>query len=337
MPYPHEPGPSVHPTRLTAEQDQQYAEMMARYLGLGVLAAVADDDVTEIYVNPQDGALRFDTRSRGRIEGRARIDAHRLEMFLNAVASRLGITLGAEHPWLEAELPAADFRGSRLLGFVPPVTAAPAFNIRKPPRTIHPLDAYVATGMASAAQRAALRNAVLSHANILIAGGTNSGKTTLANAVLKEVTDLFPQERVVVLEDTVELQCAAADHLALRSGPSVSLAQLVKSALRTSPNRIVVGEVRGAEALDLLDAWATGHPGGVATVHASSAAGALLRLDRLAQRANVPSQRPLIAEAIDVIVVIEGGSGGRRITDLAHIDGLDARGEYIIRRTDGTP
>ncbi len=328
-----EPRIDVRAAAAKQEHDERYAEMMARYLGLGVLAAVADDDVTEIYVNPQDGAVRYDTRSRGRVESQARIDPHRLEMFLNAVASSLGVTLGADHPWIEAELPAADFRGSRLQGFVSPITAAPSFNIRKPPRTIYSLDAYVMKGMLATDQRTALRHAVLAHRNILIAGGTNSGKTTLANAVLKEVTDLFPHERVVILEDTVELQCAAVDHLALRSGPAVSLAQLVKSALRTSPNRIVVGEVRGGEALDLLDAWATGHPGGVATVHASSAEGALLRLDRLAQRANVPSQRHLIAEAIHLIVVIEGGNNGRRVTDLARIEGLDARGDFVVHRS----
>ncbi|MDQ6633825.1 MAG: P-type conjugative transfer ATPase TrbB [Gemmatimonadota bacterium] len=314
------------------QHGQQYGAMMARYLGPVILQGFEDDDVTEIYVNPQDGYVRFDTRSRGRVSTGVAMDAHRREMFLNAVASSLSLTLSAENPRIEAELPAIEFRGSRLQGFVSPVTQAPGFNIRKPPTAIYCLDAYAASGMITAAQRSALRSAVLNHRNIVIAGGTNSGKTTLANAVLREVTDLFPKERVVILEDTVELQCAAVDHLALRSGPAVSLAQLVKSALRTSPNRIVVGEVRGGEALDLLDAWATGHPGGVATVHASSAEGALLRLDRLAQRANVPSQRELIAEAIHLIVVIEGGNGGRRVTDLARVDGLDARGQYVIRR-----
>jgi type IV secretion system protein VirB11 len=134
----------------------------------------------------------------------------------------------------------------------------------------------------------------------------------------------------VILEDTVELQCAAADHLALRSGPGISLDQLVKSALRTSPNRIVVGEVRGGEALHLLDAWATGHSGGVATLHASSAQGALLRLDRLAQRANVPPQRHLIADAVHLIVVIEGGNTGRRVTDLTWVRGLGSDGQFIL-------
>jgi P-type conjugative transfer ATPase TrbB len=257
-------------------------------------------------------------------------------MFLNAVAARLGLTLGAEHPGLEAELPAIGFRGSRLQGFVPPITPAPAFTIRKPPAVVYSLDDYVAAGVVSPPQRAAFRGAVEAHRNILIAGGTNTGKTTLANALLKEVTDLFPTERLVILEDTVELQCVAPDHLALRTSATVSLAQLVKSALRTSPTRIVVGEVRGSEALDLLDAWATGHPGGVATVHASSAEGALLRLDRLAQRANVPPQPHLVAEAIHLIAVLEGSHARRRVTDLVRVEGLDRAGHYVLDRSTPT-
>jgi type IV secretion system protein VirB11 len=307
--------------------------MMARYLGPLILGAFADDDVTEIYLNPQDGVVRFDTRSRGRLDSGARLDAHRVEMFLNAVAASLGLMLGADHPRLEAELPALGFRGSRLQGFVPPVTPAPAFNIRKPPAVVYSLDDYVAAGMVSVSQRGEFRRAVFEHRNVLIAGGTNSGKTTLANALLKEVTDLFPAERIVILEDTVELQCVATDYLALRTGPNVTLAQLVKSALRTSPTRIVVGEVRGSEALDLLDAWATGHPGGVATVHASSAEGALLRLDRLAQRANVPPQHHLVAEAIHLIAVVEGSNAGRRVTDLVRVAGLDRADRYVLDRS----
>jgi type IV secretion system protein VirB11 len=318
------------------ETGARYSEMMARYLGPVILRAFADDDVTEIYVNPQDGVLRFDTRSRGRIESGVSVAATRVEMFLNAVATSLGLRLGADRPRLEAELPAVGFRGSRLQGFVPPVTPAPAFAIRKPPAVVYSLDDYVAAGVLSRLQRVELRRAVREHQNILIAGGTNTGKTTLANALLKEVTDLFPTERIVILEDTVELQCLAPDHLALRTTPNVTLAQLVKSALRTSPNRIVVGEVRGSEALDLLDAWATGHPGGVATVHASSADGALLRLDRLAQRANVPPQRHLVAEAIHLIAVLEGSHARRRVTDLVRVQGLDRDGRFVLHRRAAT-
>jgi type IV secretion system protein TrbB len=310
-----------------------YADMMARYLGPHIVEAFANEDVTEIYVNPQDTRVNFDTRSRGRIQSEIHMDPHRREMFLNAVASSLGRTLGADNPRIEAELPIQEFRGSRLQGFVRPLTPGPAFNIRKPPTVIYSLDEYVEEQTITASQRTCLGRAVREHRNILIAGGTNSGKTTLANALLKEITDLFPNERIVILEDTVELQCAGIDHIALRSCPRVSLEQLLKSALRTSPNRIVVGEVRGAEALQLLDAWATGHPGGVATLHASSAAGALLRLDRLAQRANVPPQRDLIAETVHLIVVIEGGSTGRRITDLVTVTGLDDAGRFLLGRS----
>ncbi len=319
------------------ETGARCGEMMARYLGPVLLRAFADDDVTEIYVNPQDGVVRFDTRSRGRIASGVSVPAVRVEMFLNAVATSLGVTLGAGHPGLEAELPVVGFRGSRLQGFVPPVTAAPAFTIRKPPAVVYSLDDYVAAGVLSPDERAAFRRAVRDHRNILVAGGTNTGKTTLANALLKEITELFPAERLVILEDTVELQCLAPDHLALRTTPNVTLAQLVKSALRTSPTRIVVGEVRGSEALDLLDAWATGHPGGVATVHAASAEGALLRLDRLAQRANVPPQRHLVAEAVHLIAVLEGAHARRRLTELVQVEGLDRDGHFVLQRLTPTP
>jgi type IV secretion system protein TrbB len=319
----HDRGPA-------AERLDRLDEMLSRYLGPTVVRAMADQDVTEVYVNPQDGAIRFDTRSHGKVASGATIDAHRVEMFLNAVAARLGVTLTSDSPRLEAELPAATFAGSRLQGFVPPVTCGPAFNIRKPPSVVYSLDSYVSGGTLTPPQCAALRSSTAKRHNILIAGGTNTGKTTLANAVLREITEQFPNERLVVLEDTVELQCAARDHLALRINRRVTLADLVKSALRTSPNRIIVGEVRGVEALDLLDAWATGHPGGVATVHASSAEGALLRLDRLAQRANVPPQTLLVAEAIHLVVVIEGGNQGRRVTDVARVNGLDAHGRFVL-------
>ena len=307
-------------------------EMLIRYLGPTIASLFADDDVTEVYVNPQDGAVRVDTRSRGKIATGDHLSPHRIEMFLNAVAATTGATLTREHPRLQAELPIALFHGSRLQGFVPPVTSGPTFTIRKPPSVIYTLDEYVDSRILSPRERAVLADAVAAHLNVLVVGGTNSGKTTLVNAILREITERFPQERLVILEDTVELRCMARDNLALRTGPDVTLAELVRSTLRTSPDRIIVGEVRGPEALDLLDAWATGHPGGVATVHASTPEGALLRLDRLAQRANVPAQPELIAEAIDLIVVIEGGNSGRRVSDLVRVEGLGSDGRFVLHR-----
>ena len=322
-----------------AERDDQQSRLfdaLIRYLGPAVSRAFADDDVTEVYLNPQDGAVRVDTRSKGKVATGEHLPPHRVEMFLNAVAATIGTTITRDQPRLQAELPSGLFRGSRLQGFVPPVTHGPSFTIRKPPAVVYSLADYVAGGILSEDHQEVLRDAVSSHWSILVVGGTNSGKTTLVNAILLEITGQFPQERVVILEDTVELQCSAPDYLALRTGPDVSLAELVRSTLRTSPDRIVVGEVRGPEALELLDAWATGHPGGVATVHASTPEGALLRLDRLAQRGNVPSQKALIAEAVDLVALIEGGNRGRRVSDLVRVNGLDSDGHFILNRFSGS-
>ena len=321
------------PVRPNGSSSDRYAEIIARYFGPTLTDLFGDDDVTEIYVNPQEGAVRVDTRSRGKVTTAERMSAHRVEMLLNAVAASVGETLTPENPRLQAELPKSVFRGSRLQGFLPPLSAGPSFTIRKPPTVIYSLDDYVAHAVVSAAQRDELKRAVADYRSIIVAGGTNTGKTTLANALLREITVQFPHERLVLLEDTVELQCAASDHLALRTNGRVSLTDLVRHTLRTSPDRIIVGEVRGIEALDLLDAWATGHPGGIATVHASSAEGALLRLDRLAQRANVPPQAELVAEAVGLVVVIEGGNARRRVSDIARVDGRYPDGRYRLLHT----
>jgi len=323
------PAHSDH-TDTLEHRSTRVAEMMTRYLGEHVMHGFADDDVTEIYVNPQDTLIRFDTRSQGKVSAGETIDAQRIEQFLNAVADLHGLALGGDHPSLQAELPLERFRGARLQGFLPPMASGASFIVRKPPVVIYPLGDYVERGILSAEGRDTLRHATREHWNILIAGGTGSGKTTFANALLKEITALCPSERIVILEDTVELQCEATDHLALRTTSTVSLAHLVRHTLRAYPDRIVVGEVRGPEALDLLDAWSTGHPGGLGTFHAQDALGTLLRLDRLCQRANVPSQVELIAEAVDLIVLMEGGHGGRRVKDLVRVLGLRPDGSFHL-------
>jgi type IV secretion system protein VirB11 len=305
------------------------AEPLLRYLGPVMAGALADEDVTEVYVNPDDRQVRIESRSGGRTAFPCTIESEQVEMFLNAAAARAGVTLRPESPFLETTLPDAFFRRARLQGFVPPVTREPAFTIRKPPAIVYGLDDYVARGALTRAHRERLAVAVRHRESILVCGGTNSGKTTFANAVIHEMTVVCPSERIVMLEDTAELQCVARDHLALRTPVGGTLAQLVKATLRASPDRIVVGEVRDEAALDLLDAWATGHPGGVATLHATTPAGALARLDRLAQRANVPPQAALIAEAIDWVVMM---GAGRRVTELARLVGLDSAGRFVIDR-----
>jgi type IV secretion system protein VirB11 len=191
------------------------------------------------------------------------------------------------------------------------------------------LEDYVAAGVMAKDQAAILRASVAERKNILVAGGTSTGKTTLANALLAEIAK--GSDRVVLIEDTRELQCAAPNLVSLRTKDGVaSLSDLVRSSLRLRPDRIPIGEVRGAEALDLLKAWGTGHPGGVGTIHAGSAIGALRRLEQLIQEVVVSVPRALIAETIQIIVVLAGRGTERRLIELAAVQRLDAYGDYAL-------
>ena len=229
-------------------------------------------------------------------------------------------------PRVSAELPES---GERFEGLVPPVVAAPCFAIRRPAIAVFFLDDYVQAGIMSWAEANLLRRAVQDRKNILVAGGTSTGKTTLVNALLAEVAKTG--DRVVLIEDTRELQCAAPNLVALRTKDgAATLSDLVRSALRLRPDRIPIGEVRGAEALDLLKAWGTGHPGGVGTLHAGSALGALRRLEQLIQEAVVTVPRALIAETIEVIAVLAGRGAARRLTELAAVKGLGPNGDYVL-------
>jgi type IV secretion system protein VirB11 len=229
-------------------------------------------------------------------------------------------------PRVSAELPET---GERFEGLLPPVVAAPAFAIRKPAVAVFTLDDYVAAGIMNSAQAETLRAAVADRRNILVAGGTSTGKTTLTNALLAEVARTT--DRVVLIEDTRELQCAAPNLVAMRTKDGVAtLSDLVRSSLRLRPDRIPIGEVRGAEALDLLKAWGTGHPGGIGTIHAGTAIGALRRLEQLIQEAVVTVPRALVAETINLIAVLVRDGHGRRLSELARVDGLGPDGDYRL-------
>ena len=304
--------------------------MLRTAMGPAIAAALADPLVTEIMVNP-DGMVRLDRLGQGRIETRARLEAAEAERIVRLVASHVRAEVHADAPIISAELPIHEdgSGGERFEGLLPPVASAPCFAIRKPAARIHRLDDYVADGIMSAKVAVALANAVVARRNILVAGGTSSGKTTLANALLAEMANL--DERVILIEDTRELQCAAPDTVALRTKPgAVTMADLVRSTLRLRPDRIIVGEVRGGEALDMLKAWNTGHPGGIATVHANSARSALYRIEQLVAESVVTVPRRLIAEAIDMVVFISGRGTGRRIETVAEVGGLDAGGDYAV-------
>jgi type IV secretion system protein VirB11 len=305
--------------------------MLVTALGPDIAAAMRDSLTQEIMVNP-DGALRLDRLGEGRTDTGVRIDREQVERIIRLVASHARAEVHDGSPIVSAELPphAEGRAGERFEGVLPPVSAAPCFSIRKPAERLHTLDDYVADGIMTAAAADALRSAVTQRFNILVAGGTSSGKTTLANALLAQMACV--DARVILIEDTRELQCPLPDTVALRTRPGVvSMTDLVRSTMRLRPDRIIVGEVRGPEALDVLKAWNTGHPGGIATVHANSAIAALYRIEQLVQEAVITVPRQLIAEAIDIVVFIAGRGTQRRIASIARVGPLDPdTGAYAL-------
>ncbi len=303
--------------------------MLRTAMGSAIAAALADPATIEVLVNP-DGRLWLDRVGEGRIETSETLQAADVERIIRLIAAHLRIEVHADSPVISAELPET---GERFEGLLPPVATAPCFAIRKPASKVYGLDDYQADRIISAAHAEQLRAAVNERKNILIAGGTSSGKTTLANALLAEIAK--GDERVILIEDTRELQCTAADCVALRTKPGVvTMGQLVRSTLRLRPDRIIVGEVRGGEALDMLKAWNTGHPGGIATIHANSARAALYRLEQLIQESVLTVPRHLIADTIDLIVFIQGRGGSRRLETIAEVkSGLGPEGDYLVVET----
>ena len=298
--------------------------MLRTALGPAIARYLEDPAVVEVMLNP-DGRLWVDRLREGLVATDDVLIPADGERIMRLVAHHIGAEVHPDSPRVSAELPET---GERFEGLLPPVVTAPTFAIRKPAVAVFTLSDYVAAGIMTAAQADVLRLAVERRKNILVAGGTSTGKTTLTNALLAEVAKT--SDRVVLIEDTRELQCAAPNLVALRTKDGVaSLSDLVKSSLRLRPDRIPVGEVRGSEALDLLKAWGTGHPGGVGTIHANTALGALRRLEQLVQEAVVTVPRALIAETIDIVAVLSGRGAERRLVEIAHVDGLDpATGDY---------
>lgn len=292
-----------------------------------ILDLLRDADVTDILLNP-DGAVWIDSHRDGTRDTGRRLEPDRVAQFLSLLATAHDTEITPDRPRLAAELP---LDGSRVQGFLPPVVSAPSAAIRKRPTQIYSLAELEAQGVLDAPAVAVLRHSLAERRNVVVSGATGAGKTTLTNALLAAMVELVdPSERFVVLEDTAELQCAARNLLTLRTSDSVSLRDLVRDTLRVNPRRIVVGEVRGAEAFDLLKAWNTGHAGGVATLHANSAAAALLRLEHLTQEAGVPPQRGLIAETVHRLVHIEGRGSARHVPEILAVSGLSPDGSYAL-------
>lgn len=299
--------------------------MLRTALGPAIARFLEDPAIVEVMLNP-DGRLWIDRLSEGLADTGELLSAADGERIVRLVAHHVGAEVHSGSPRVSAEMPET---GERFEGLLPPVVTAPVFAIRKPAVAVFTLDDYVAAGIMTGDEAAILRQAVVVRANILVAGGTSTGKTTLTNALLAEVAK--SADRVIVIEDTRELQCAAPNLVAMRTKDGVAtLSDLVRSSLRLRPDRIPIGEVRGSEALDLLKAWGTGHPGGIGTIHAGTALGALRRLEQLIQEAVVTVPRALIAETIDLVAVLSGRGASRRLAELARVDALGPNGDYRI-------
>ncbi len=294
-------------------------------LGPTILAALADADVVEILANA-DGRVVLDRGGVGRRDSGERLSDDARTRAIRLVADYMGESVTVDDPRLSGVLPET---GERFHGLLPPVCARPAFSIRKRPSTIFRLTDYLRDGAISASHAEALRAAIRERKNILISGGTGSGKTTLANALLAEPE--FASDRVFLIEDTPELQCSAWDLVSVvtrRRPTPIGIVDLVRDALRMRPDRIVVGEMRdGAAALETLKSWNTGHPGGLSTLHANTARDAFRRVEALIAEVCVRMPEGLIGQSIDHVVHIRRTPQGRRVEAVLTVN-EDRRGRW---------
>ena len=308
------------------DTQRRVVEALRHAMGETIRAGLDDPDVIEVMVNP-DGRIWFDRIGQGREATDQVLAPADSESILRLLADHVGVVVTAERPLVSATLP---LTGERFQGIFPPITTAPSFAIRKPARSVFRLDDYVRRGHLTAGQAGTLRQAIADRLNILIIGGTSSGKTTFANALLAD--PVFSEDRVVIIEDTPELQCAAPDCLPMltrKIEPKVTAQDLVVAALRLRPDRIVIGEVRDGAALEMIKAWNTGHPGGLGTLHANSPIDALYRIEDLIGEVSERIPYRAIASSLNVIVEIKRTPQGRRVSGILRVLGWQD-GKYLF-------
>jgi type IV secretion system protein TrbB len=309
-------------------QERRLDELLRRQLGAKILDAIGDPQITEIIVN-EDGRVWLESHGKGMHEAGLRLSASQVESLIGTVAASLGTVANSHSPIVEGEL---SIDGIRFEGLLPPVARKPCCVMRKPAQVLYTFDDYIRDGILEKTHAQVLREAIDQRLNIVVAGGTGSGKTTLAGAMINEMVERSDSnERYVIIEDTLEIQCRAQNLVQLHTAESADMTRLVRTTMRLRPDRIIIGEVRGAEALALLKAWNTGHPGGVTTIHANSARAALTRLSSLVQETGVPLQPELIAETANLLVFIVRSPKGRRIRELVRVEGYDAANGFSLK------
>ena len=295
---------------------------------LGEIFSLLNDPKTiEIILNP-DGLI-WQEKLGEPMKKVGFLSPSRAESILRTIAGFHGKELNPHNPILECELP---LDGSRFAGQISPIVLNPSFAIRKKSTSIFTLEQYVNQKIMTSNQCEKIKEYISNHKNILVVGGTGSGKTTLLNALIDSMVKINPTERIIIIEDTGELQCAAQNSIQYHTTIDVSMTKLLKTTLRMRPDRIIVGEVRGEEALDLLDAWNTGHDGGLGTLHSTTARSGLTRLKSLITRnKSAPNNiEPIIAETVHVIVNIVRTEIGRRVNEIIEIVGYE-NNQYILK------
>lgn len=302
-----------------SDKEKRTIEKLKRELGSDILSALNDPTVIEIMLNP-DCSLWVEKHG-GHPEKVGKINPAKSKAIIGTVADALGTIATTESPIVEGELP---IDGSRFEGVLPPIVSNPCFTIRKKATKIITLDEYVASGIISDEQVKLIRDAIAEKKNIIIAGSTGSGKTTLVNAVIDGICDASPNDRLVIIEDTNEIQCKAENTVIMRTSENVDQTRLLKVALRKRPDRIITGEVRGGEALALLKSWNTGHGGGVCTLHSNSAFDALERLEQMIGEVSERDMMRFISSSIDLVIFIKRDeTGTRKITEIVQVDKMD--------------
>ncbi|MEM1117391.1 MAG: ATPase, T2SS/T4P/T4SS family [Bacteroidota bacterium] len=314
--------------------DEQLVLGLQRDLGPGVMALFDDDDITEVGTNPIGEGVWVESRAAGgKVMTDVSLPKPYVRSFLNRIADRKGGTLTHTLPFLEARLPPGAFKGARLAGQVEPIAPGPCFTIRIPPSRPLDLRVYLEQGGMTQSQFDFIRQAVLDRLNIFVVGGTNSGKTTLAMAILLEVSRLCPDHRIVTIEDTPELQVESWcwNPLYVHPTEDIDYGALLKIALRMSPDRIVIGESRGGSIVQLFDALLSGHPGGLSTFHADTVNQAFLRMLNYARRdSDTDSHRTTIGDAVDLMIVLKKVGSTRTVTEMVRVLGYDEAAGYRL-------
>lgn len=301
---------SEHQERIITKISREFQE---------ILTIFNDSNTIEIMLN-SDGKLWVEQFGKDMFVLKDNFSEIKAKSIITTVASYIDTVVNADNPILECEFP---LDGSRFEALIPPVVSKPTFTIRKKAIKIFTLDDYEQSNIITKTQKEFLVNAILERLNILVVGGTGSGKTTFSNALIYEISQKAPNQRIIIIEDTAELQCASENKVILRANEKVDMLRLLKATMRLRPDRIIVGETRSKEALDLLKAWNTGHPGGIATIHANSAYAGLTRLEQLIAEASNAPMGQLIAEAINLVVFIKKNQKGRRIEEIAKVLSYD--------------